>query len=294
MKKWTWFWLVVAPFLGVLLLDQVTKSCAYHFLPVPRSFGVLLLELHNNYGVIFGIGSHLPRESKTLMLATAAGFLFASYLMIQWIAARPYPLFRIGLALLAGGIAGNSWDHITRGYALDFLSLKVGSFHTPVFNLADLIQWPGYGLVLLSLYLYRGTFYPEKESRRTLLINPIFQFRFFLSFLIANLGFSVVAGLFFIGFLRLVMSDVKDDVQTDYLMLFALSYAAITCAFSLLGIIFTIRLSHRIIGPIVAIERFLAKRFSGEKIELKTREGDELAHLEKLISFLNKLDETQR
>jgi hypothetical protein len=141
------------------------------------------------------------------------------------------------------------------------------------------------------LFRYRTALYPENELRKRLLINPRFQLRFFLSFLVANLGFASVAGFFFLGFLRLVMSDVEGYVQLDYLLSFFLSYAAITVAFSLLGIIFTIRLSHRIIGPIVAIERALEKRLAGEKTAISTREGDDLAHLEKLIVFLNKLDD---
>jgi len=284
MNKRQWLIWVILPFFSSFFLDQIFKGLAQSFLETPVSYGWFHLELYKNYGVIFSIGSHLPPELKALILLTAAGFLFASFGMLQWILSRPYLHLRLGLSLLMAGILGNSFDHIVRGYALDYFALNLNIFKTAIFNFADVIQWLGFGFLIYSLIRYGKTFYPEKESRKRLFINPKFQYKFFLSFLIVTLGYSVVSGLFFVASLRVIMTDLSGEVRMDYLLSFVLAYLAIMSAFILLIMIFSLRISHKIIGPITAIERYL-----GGDEKLKIREGDETAHLEKIMSLIEKI-----
>ena len=63
-----------------------------------------------------------------------------------------------GLALLAGGAAGNLLDRLIHGAVTDFVELHAGSFYWPAFNLAD--SAITVGAALLVIELFRG------DSRR--------------------------------------------------------------------------------------------------------------------------------
>ena len=39
---------------------------------------------------------------------------------------------------LLGGIIGNFLDRLRLGYVIDFLDFNIGSYHYPVFNIADM------------------------------------------------------------------------------------------------------------------------------------------------------------
>ena len=43
----------------------------------------------------------------------------------------------IAFSLIIGGSLGNLIDRIVRGYVVDFISIKLGSYNFPIFNIAD-------------------------------------------------------------------------------------------------------------------------------------------------------------
>ena len=53
-------------------------------------------------------------------------------------------------SLLIGGIIGNLIDRIVRGYVIDFISIKLGNYNFPIFNVADILIVIGVFLLLLS------------------------------------------------------------------------------------------------------------------------------------------------
>lgn len=287
-RKRDWLWLVLLPFASSLLVDQAGKALARKSLSTPISLSLLQLQRHENFGFMLGIGSNLPPSIKILALVTIAGFFVASVAMFQMVMIRRLSLVRIGLSIFAGGVIGNTVDRMRGDFSLDFLQLRIGGLQSSIFNLADVFQWVGYGLILLGLFKYRRALYPKSESRTRLLINPTFQLRFFGVMLALSLSFSVVAGFFAWAYLRVVLREMGSRVQGEYLWPFVLAFAAITLAFLLLTLLFAIRISHRIAGPMIALERYLAKRLAGEESNFRVRDGDETSHIKAIVELLQK------
>ncbi|MDO4702025.1 MAG: signal peptidase II [Erysipelotrichaceae bacterium] len=62
-------------------------------------------------------------------------------------------LSKFGIVLMIGGTIGNFIDRLRFQYVIDFLSFQFGSYHFPVFNLADSFLVIGVGCLILSMLL---------------------------------------------------------------------------------------------------------------------------------------------
>ena len=56
----------------------------------------------------------------------------------------------IAFSLIIGGSLGNLIDRIVRGYVVDFISIKLGSYNFPIFNIADSLIVVGVFLLLIG------------------------------------------------------------------------------------------------------------------------------------------------
>ena len=56
----------------------------------------------------------------------------------------------LSFSLVIGGALGNLIDRIIRGYVIDFISIKIGNYNFPIFNLADTFIVIGVILLLLK------------------------------------------------------------------------------------------------------------------------------------------------
>ncbi len=153
-RKKTLFWVTGA---AVLIADRVTKELAAG---IPEEGIVLIpgivgLRYAENRGIAFSMLNGYPRMMGMLgLVLIAAGFL---WLRKKEIAAFPLT----GLALMAGGAAGNMLDRLIRGYVPDMIETLFVRF--PVFNIADSCLTVGCALVMISLLFRPGDF--EKENR---------------------------------------------------------------------------------------------------------------------------------
>jgi len=146
-------WLLLSLVLGIAVVDQVTKWIALSLLPSGRRFSFLgdtfRLEHARNLGGFLGAGAGLGAGARSAIflwgvalvtLAAAAGALSGKF--PRWQA--------IGMALVAGGGAGNLIDRIRTGsYVVDFMNVGLGWLRTGVFNVADMAIMAGVGLLLL-------------------------------------------------------------------------------------------------------------------------------------------------
>jgi signal peptidase II len=146
-------WLLLGLLLGVAVVDQVTKWIALALLPYGRRITFLgdtiRLEHARNLGGFLGAGAGLGAGARgaiflwgvaLVTVAAAAGALSGRF--PRWQA--------IGMALVAGGGAGNLVDRIRTGsYVVDFMNVGVGWLRTGVFNVADMAIMAGVGLLLL-------------------------------------------------------------------------------------------------------------------------------------------------
>ena len=139
--------------LAVLFLDQVVK-----LIVIKKIF--FEIEIQKNYNALFG----LPVDSNLIFIFFVILFLVFMRVGLSsrslWVDLSPCsnqrfilskdasessrPPGKVALALILGGIAGNSADRIFHGYIIDYFNL----FNLFIFNLADLAIF--LGVLLLS------------------------------------------------------------------------------------------------------------------------------------------------
>ena len=136
------FWAIVAL---VLAADRITKELAAGIPAegIPLIPGVLGLRYAENRGIAFSLLNGYPRVMGILSLALIIG----GYIWLRKKDLAPFPL--AGLALMAGGAAGNMLDRLVRGFVPDMIETLFIRF--PVFNIADSCLTVGCILMMISL-----------------------------------------------------------------------------------------------------------------------------------------------
>jgi signal peptidase II len=165
-RRGLWFALAALLWLG---LDQATKAAILHWFarpgaqPLVLAPGWLDLVLTFNTGAAFGLLRGVV-WSRLLFVFVAVAALVA---MVAWrraMLALPWPQ-RLGLALVAGGAAGNLLDRLFRGgEVVDFIRFHIDplGFVWPHFNVADIGVTCGMTLYVLHAVLH------DLRSRRAL------------------------------------------------------------------------------------------------------------------------------
>jgi signal peptidase II len=154
-----WLWLA----LGTLAADRTTKLAferlttdGYRRVLIP---GFAAFVHSRNTGMAFGIFGTSEVHWIPYALLVVSGIVVALLAGLLYNGIVETAMSGAGLALLAGGAAGNLLDRILHGSVTDFLELHAGSFYWPAFNLAD--SAITIGAVLLMIELFR------RDSRRT-------------------------------------------------------------------------------------------------------------------------------
>lgn len=128
---------------GFFLIDQVSKNWA---LNQPGLF------VFHNTGLFFGLW---PGSALALMIGSLVVLIITQRILKSEI----QPGIKVASALILGGAVGNLFDRLVRGYALDWLDLKILIPFWPAdwprySNLADVFIGIGLlvliGLVILS------------------------------------------------------------------------------------------------------------------------------------------------
>lgn len=135
-----------------VLLDQLTKHLTVLYLkPIPTLplwEGVFHLTYRTNTGAAWSIFS-APDQRWIYMTVSIVGIL--AMLAFLAFVRDLSPLFRIGLAMMAGGGIGNMIDRVANGFVVDMLDFCLINF--PVFNVADCFVCVGAGVLVLAFLL---------------------------------------------------------------------------------------------------------------------------------------------
>ena len=151
-------WLLLAPLLGVVLLDQATKYLVKANLDLYEAWpaeGFFRIAYRTNSGSVFGL---FPGQTVTLIFLSlfAIGFLFYFYRT----RAMSYPMLRLAIGLQLGGAIGNLIDRLFLGAVVDFID--VGPW--PTFNIADSSIVVGIFILALMLALSGAADDSESEA----------------------------------------------------------------------------------------------------------------------------------
>ena len=134
----------------MIALDRVTKLLAPG-LPaegITLISGVIGLRYAENRGIAFSLLSGYPRLLGVLSLV----LIIAGYLWLRKKKLGSFPL--TGLALMAGGAAGNMIDRLISGYVPDMIETLFVRF--PIFNIADSCLTVGCVMLIISLLARPG------------------------------------------------------------------------------------------------------------------------------------------
>ena len=285
MKTIDWLFVVAALLLAVIA-DQATKNWAWDM--QEHWVGPIHFVLVNNDGAMLGLFSKLPAFLRIVTLSTSGFFILCLYAFLQFMVPVKVMRLRIGLSLLVGGILGNVLDRTYYGFVVDFISLQYGKFHTPIWNVADMIQWVGYALLIYSLFKDGKELWPDDDSRNKFWINKKFQLKYAAIFISTGVLVSLVCMVFSYTYFQIALKELGVyDSHTEYTKAFLISFGILVLAFSVALFGVAKFISHRIAGPVYAFERFLSAALDGkgldeEKKALQLRAGDDFKHLEEL------------
>lgn len=285
MKTRDWL-LVIATLFLAIIVDQATKIWAWD--QPERWIGPLHIIFVQNEGTMLGLFSNLPAFLRVVTLSTSGFFILSLYAFLQFLVPVKVMRLRLGLSLLVGGILGNVLDRTYYGFVIDFISFQFGTFHTPIWNLADMIQWVGYGLLIYSLVKDGKELWPDEDVRNKFWINKKFQLKYALIFITSGILISLICMVFSYTYFKLVLTELGVyDGHAEYTTAFLASFAILVLAFSVTLFAVAKFVSHRIAGPVYAFERFLSDTLDGKGLNeeskaLKLRAGDDFRHLELL------------
>lgn len=290
MKKREWL-IVILPLLATWSLDRITKIWATGITQL-KSFGPVHFVLHHNHGAMLGLFSDLPSVLRIVSLSTGGAFLLATYALIQYLLPIKSLTLRSGLSILIGGIIGNVTDRIVWGYVVDFIVLGTPSLSSPAFNVADALQWLGYGLIVYAIIREGELLWPENNVRKQYWVNMPFQLKYCFILMGVGLSLTLICSVFSYTYMRVTIQELVGNnafLLNKFLVPFIITFLIISVAFC--AILFAVGrlISHRIAGPLYAFERFLNEALEGKaNANLKLRAGDEFKHLEELAEEINK------
>jgi signal peptidase II len=282
MKRHEWI-IVFVPLFLTWIFDQATKQWATGLIGINTYAGIFSFVLHHNPGAMLGLFSDLPPVLRVVSLSTGGAFLFCTYGIIQYLLPIKSLMLRSGLSILIGGILGNVTDRIIWGHVVDFIVIGTPQLSSPAFNIADALQWVGYGLIVTAIIKEGELLWPENNSRKQYWINMKFQLKYCFILMGLGLGIGLIALVFSYTYLRVTMIDLIGHnplILDRFLKPFALTFAFIAIGFSVGLFLVGKIISHKIAGPIYAFEKFIDDSFSGMNRALKLRKQDEFKHLE--------------
>ena len=145
-----WKYYVAA--LLIFVFDQWTKQLVAEKMELGESIslidGWLYLTSHRNAGAAFGMlqGQRWLFIVVTVVVAGVIVYALSRMRKERWLC--------WALGFILGGAVGNLLDRIRFGEVVDFIDVRIFSYHYPIFNVAD--SAVVIGGILLAITLWRG------------------------------------------------------------------------------------------------------------------------------------------
>jgi signal peptidase II len=150
------YWILLIFCIGILLLDQWTKSMVVQELPLYQRVNVIqgffdLTHVRNTggaFGIFGGEKGGLGSILFVVVSLIAIGAIVVLFLKIK----ENEKTLAIAFSLILSGAVGNLIDRLRYGEVVDFLDFHLSSYHWPAFNVADSAICIGIGLMALELF----------------------------------------------------------------------------------------------------------------------------------------------
>jgi len=149
------YWVLLIFCIGILLLDQWTKSLVVEKLPLYQRVEVIqgffnLTHVRNTggaFGIFGGEKGGLGSILFVVVSLIAIGAIVFLFLKIK----ENEKTLAFSFSLILSGAVGNLIDRLRYGEVVDFLDFHLSNYHWPAFNVADSAICIGIGLMALEL-----------------------------------------------------------------------------------------------------------------------------------------------
>ena len=137
--------------------DQITKEQARENISENQIINLVndnfILTKVENTGAALSLGENLNPNLKVLVLQLFPLLLLLSMFIYVIRESKISKSNLIAFSFIIGGGIGNIYDRILYNSVTDFMYLEIGSFHTGIFNMADVSVVIGTSLLLISLII---------------------------------------------------------------------------------------------------------------------------------------------
>jgi signal peptidase II len=151
--------LVLAIVISNIGCDQVSKKMVRSNVEsnntVPVVGHYLVITNVENTGAFLSIGNSLSQSAKNIILSGLPLLVLMSAFIYMLAKKTISKTVLWGLCFIVGGGIGNIFDRIAYGSVTDFLYIRVGIFHTGIFNMADLSIMTGVAIIFLHTLFKR-------------------------------------------------------------------------------------------------------------------------------------------
>ena len=143
----------LVPTITCLALDLLTKSLAFdYFDEVQNSVelldGFLYFSRAINTGVAFGM-----LQGHNHLMSVTVGLMAIGIPIYAYTQRKEGNLFTFAMGMVYGGALGNLYDRWTIAHVRDFIDVRFGDMHFPVFNGADAFICIGVALLFIQSWL---------------------------------------------------------------------------------------------------------------------------------------------
>ncbi len=154
------YWVLLIFCLGILLLDQWTKSMVVQRLPLYQRVEVIQgffnLTHVRNTGGAFGIFGGEKGGVGSLLFVVVSLIAIGAIVFLFIKIREDEKSLALSFSLVLSGAIGNLIDRLRYGEVVDFLDFHLSTYHWPAFNVADSAICIGIGLLALELLKREG------------------------------------------------------------------------------------------------------------------------------------------
>ncbi len=271
-----------------LFIDLISKNIFFS-LTSDIDLGIIHFTQHKNFGFIFGAFSNLKNLVRVVFFSTLGGYSVALYVVLLFFF-RSKNIFglKLGLTIFLAGILGNVIDKTIYGYVRDFINIDIWYFRKYVFNFADIFLTWGTIQNIICIFFYSDDLFKENTKRKGFLINRSYQLTFATANTAGLLMLGLTLSLFSYSFLRSYI-DPHTSVPSEVYFYFFFGIFMICSIYCVIAFLFSIILTHRSVGPMIAFSRFVDQLKDNPNAKLKLREEDFHKELEDLSRKLQEI-----
>ena len=147
------FFLIPSIFALDYIIKKKIEETPADDLPKEAAGGFITITRAHNYGMMMNTLDKNPQLVKLITTCSGIGCLIW-YIREMKSSAAKFSL--LAGALILGGAASNIYDHLFRGYVVDYFKLRIKPIKHVIFNISDFCIFIGCGMITLISFFKKN------------------------------------------------------------------------------------------------------------------------------------------